>query len=254
VSSTSAPVKERIVKEASRLLARSGQPSVQEIAHAAAVSRTTFYRTFRSRAELLALLKVEPEPDARRRILEAAYELLQRQTLAALSMDELAASAHISRANLYRLFPGKAALFRALLLAYSPFEPLMALFQRAGDRRPDEFIPELVLTAYRSVAGKAGVARTLLLEVTSMTPETREPFAETGLLAFATLAAYLEAQMQAGRLRKLHPVLALQSLIGGVMMHILSAPVLGQSMAQVPTGEDAVLELAQIWLRGMRPD
>jgi AcrR family transcriptional regulator len=242
------------MKEASRLLAGGSQPSIDEIAQAAAISRTTFYRSFRSRSELLALLNIEPEPNARRRVLEAAYELLQRQTLAALSMDELAASAHISRANLYRLFPGKAALFRALLVAYSPFEPVMALFRRAGDRRPDEFIPELVVTAYRSVAGKAGVARTLLLEVTSMTPDTQQPFAETGLLAFASLAAYLEAQMRAGRLRRLHPVLALQSLIGGVMMHILSAPVLGQSMAQVPTGEEAVRHLAEIWLRGMRPD
>src|SRR2546423_7710052 len=111
MSSTSAPVKERIVKEASRLLARGGQPSVEEIAQAAAVLRTTFYRTFCSRAELLALLKVEPEPDARRRILEAAYELLPRQKLAAPSIDELAASAPISRANLYRPFSGKAAPF-----------------------------------------------------------------------------------------------------------------------------------------------
>jgi AcrR family transcriptional regulator len=239
---------------ASQMLSSGLQPSVDAIARAAGVSRTTFYRTFRSRAQLFAELKREPEPDTRRRILDAAAQLLQRKTLAELSMDELAVAARISRANLYRLFPGKPALFQALLLAYSPFEPVMALLERMGDRPPEEFIPQLVLTAYRAVAGRQGIARTLLLEVTSMTPETQQPFAQTGLRAFAAIAFYLQTQMEAGRLRPMHPILAVQSLVGSVMLHLLSAPVLGQSIARIPSGEEAVLQLAQLWLRGMRPE
>ena len=239
---------------ADEMLSSGSQPSVDAIARAAGISRTTFYRSFRSRAELFAELKREPEPDTRRRILDAAYELLQRQTLAQLSMDELAVAARISRANLYRLFPGKPALFRALLIAYSPFEPVMALIQRSGGLPPEEFIPQLVLTAYHAVAGREGIARTLLLEVTSMTPETQEPFAQTGLRAFAAIAAYLQAQMRTGRLRTMHPLLALQSLVGSVMLHVLSTPVLGESIAGIPAGDEAVLQLAQLWLRGMGPE
>jgi len=37
------------MREAARVLARGGQPSVAEIAKAAGVSRTTFYRAFPSR-------------------------------------------------------------------------------------------------------------------------------------------------------------------------------------------------------------
>jgi AcrR family transcriptional regulator len=240
--------------EATRLLASGQQPSVDEIAREAEVSRTTFYRSFRSRADLLAQLNVEPEPDTRRRILDAAYGLLQRQSLAELSMDELAERAGISRANVYRLFPGKAALFRAMIIADSPFEPVMALFQRSGHLPPEEFIPQLVLTAYGAVVQRTGLARTLLLEVTAMTPDTRQPFAETGLRAFGMLARYLQAQMDAGRLRRMHPLLALQSLVGGVIMHLLSTPVLAGAIADIPTGEDAVIQLAQNWLRGMRPE
>ena len=43
-------------------------------------------------------------------------------------MDDLATQADVSRATLYRLFPGKAALFRAIVVAYSPIEPVLAVY------------------------------------------------------------------------------------------------------------------------------
>ena len=246
------PPRQRVLKEASRLLAQNPQASVGQIAAAARVSRATFYRTFSSRDKLLKALNLEPEPDTARRVLEAALTMLGTRSLVDLSMDELANTAGVSRANLYRLFPGKAALFKAILLAYSPFEPVMAVFNRIGDRPPEELIPELVRTAYRTMSGRTGIVRTLLFEATSMTPETQQAFSETGLMAFGRLAIYLSGQMDAGRLRLVSPLIALQSLIGGVMFHLLSEPLFA-GMAE-RDGEQAVTQLAENWLRGMRPE
>lgn len=242
------------MNEAARLLSRDRQTPIDAIASAAGVSRTTFYRAFPSRARLLYALEVQPEPDTRQRVLDASLRMLRTQSLKDLSMDELASEAGVSRANLYRLFPGRAAMFRAILLAYSPFEPVMAVFARAGNRPPDDVIPEVVLTAYRTVARHTGLVRSLLLEITSVNPEFFGAFAETGLLAFATFAQYLASQMEAGRLRRMHPMIAVQSLVGGVMFHSLAAPVMSQATIDVPVGEDVVLQFAQLWLRGMRPE
>src|SRR5437764_14242666 len=156
------PPKERIMSEAARLLARDRQASVGDIATAAGGSRTTFYRAFPSRAELLRTIEVQPEPDTRQRVLQASIRMLGRQTLKELSMDSLASEAGVSRANLYRLFPGKSALFKAILLTYSPFAPVMAVFARSGDRPPEEVSPQIVLTAHRSVAHHARLLRLLL--------------------------------------------------------------------------------------------
>jgi AcrR family transcriptional regulator len=203
---------------------------------------------------LLRAIEVQPEPDTRQRVLDASIRMLGRQTLKELSMDALATEAGVSRANLYRLFAGKSALFKAILLAYSPFEPVMAVFARAGDQPPEAVIPEVVLTAYRTVTEHTGIVRTLLLEVTSMTPDFAQAFAETGLVAFRTFGQYLAGQMAAGRLRRMHPMLAVQSLVGGVMFHLLAAPVMTQATVDVPAGEEVVLQFAHLWLRGMRPE
>jgi len=87
-----------------------------------------------------------------------------------------------------------------------------------------------------------------------MTPELTQAFAETGLRAFGTFAQYLAGQMAAGRLRRMHPMLAVQSLVGGLMFHMLAGPVLSQVTVDVPAGEEVALEFANIWLRGMRPE
>lgn len=242
------------MNEAARLLSRDRQSSIDEISSAAGVSRTTFYRAFTSRADLLHALEVQPEPDTKQRVLDASIHMLRKQSLKDLSMDELASEAGISRANLYRLFPGKAALFRAILVAYSPIEPVLAVLARAGDRPPDEVIPEIVLAAYRTVAGRTGIVRTLLLEVTSMNAELSQAFADTGLRAFGAFGQYLAGQMAAGRLRRMHPILAMQSLVGGVMFHMLAASVLSQATLDVPAGEEVALQFASVWLRGMRPE
>ena len=243
--------REKFLRHAPRLLARKPDASVADLAAAAGASRASFYRHFRSRQELLQELEVPPEPGARERILEAAVDMVGARGLSAVSMDELAETAKVSRATLYRLFPGKPALLTAIVEGFSPLEPVAELLAARGEEPPDVLLPELARTAYRAAAGRLGLIRALFFEVSSLSPETEEVASQVITRIVGLFAMYVTGQMAAGRLRRMHPLLALQSFVGPVLFHILTRPLAERVLHLDVDGEAAVTELAESWLRAM---
>jgi AcrR family transcriptional regulator len=243
--------REVILAAAEEQLALDADASVDVLARAAKVSRATFYRHFRSRAELLEALDIEPDPDTRDRILSAAAVLVGRDGLRALSMDELAASAGVSRASVYRLFPGKPALFDALLEAYSPFESVMAVLAAEGHRPASDVLPLLTRTAAEAAAPRVGIIRSLLLEVTTGSPDALAGADDRIASVIGALATYLGEEMAAGRLRPMHPVLAAQTLIGPIILHLLTRPEAEHLGALAMPLEHAVVDLTTAVLHGL---
>ncbi len=253
-----APTRERILHRARALVARGDKPTVGEFASAAGVSRATFYRAFRSRDALLAELEVSPEPGAADRILRAALEMVGAEGLAALSMDDLADRAGVSRATLYRLFPGKSALFTGLVYAYSPLEPVIKVLAERSDDQPRVVMPEIARAVYRTVYGggedRTGLLRALFFEVSRLAPDTLEATRDAIGLVVGLMVAYLVAQMSAGRLRPMHPLLALQSFVGPIFFHVMTRPAAERVLGIEMDGEQALRELADAWLRAMAID
>jgi AcrR family transcriptional regulator len=238
--------------------------SMDELAAAAGVSRATLYRLFGSQHALIAEAGLRPAPAVRGRILETALDLVGRQGLAELSMDELAAAAGVSRATVYRLFPGKAALFAELARAFSPFEPIAGVLDAGGDRPPAEVIPAVARAVASAMDGHMGLLLQLLFAYSRGSAASppgsshgtgADAVQRPGMRTLPLVTRYLAGRMAAGELRRMDPILAFQALVGPVVMHLLLRPAAGSmpGRGMRPELEEAVDEFAGAWLRAMAP-
>ncbi len=240
---------------ATRRLGRRGVPTVDQVARAAGVSRATVYRLFRSRDELLARAGLRPDPDAADRSLRAAAALIEERGLHGFTFDDVAERARVSRATVYRLFPGRPALLKALLLGYSPLQPVVETFERLRDRPPDEVMPAVARAAVAVVDRNRGLLLSVLSDGARLDAEVLETLRFAVVRMAAVAVPYLAGQMAAGRLRRAHPTLAIQAFVGPLFVHVLTRPVLGALPlpGALPPLEETATELAGAWLRAFTP-
>lgn len=226
---------------------------MEEFAAAAGVAVRTLYRLFGSRQALLREAGCRPAPTARQQVLDAAFELVGQHGLAGLSMDGLAGAAGVSRATVYRLFPGKAALFAGLIQAFSPWEPVADVIDALPDGRPEDVIPALAHALADAMEGRTGLLLRMVFELRDGSPETAEGVRHSWARGLPDMIEYLNRQMDAGRLRRMDPVLAMQLLAGPILAHLVTRP-LAESLAGVRTPQGELIdEIAQAWLRAMAP-
>jgi AcrR family transcriptional regulator len=245
--------RDAILDAARRRLASDPSAPVAAIAADAGVSRATFYRHFGTRAELLDSLDIEPDPDARERILAAAGDLIGRDGLRGMSMDALAEAAGVSRASVYRLFQGKGAVFVALLATRSPFDEIAATFRRLHDRPPEEVLPEVLRTAARIAEPRVAIMRALMLEVTSGTPEAVDAAQWVIRPMFGEASAYFAGQMAAGTVRQMNPILAAQAFMGPLVVFLVSRSIATPLLDLDVETSAAVESFSQISLHGLLP-
>lgn len=244
-------IRRQVMAAAREVLAVDPQAPVDRITRRAGVSRATFYRHFGSRDALLESVAHEPRPGSRERILSAAQDMLIHTSLAELSMDELARAADVSRGTLYRLFPGKAALLRGLIEEYSPFEAVRAIV--AGHRQdpPDVVLPLIGREVAGTARDRLGLLRAVFVEVTSGTEPALTSMRPLFTSTLGVLAEYMATQMAAGRIRPMHPLIALQAFVGPIFFHLLTRPVIALVTDLPMTPEQAVDDLVRVAIAGL---
>ncbi len=246
-------IRRQVMSAAREVLAEDAAAPVAAIADRAGVSRATFYRHFGSRDSLLRSVSLEPQPAAEMRILTAAKDMLVRESLDHLSMDALAAAAGVSRGTLYRLIPGKAALLQRMIEAYSPFEAIRAILAEHREDPPEVVFP-LIGRAVVGVAGeRLGLMRAIFHEITAGTGPAIEGMRPLFEATLGALTEYISRQIAAGRIRPMHPLLALQAFIGPIFFHLMTRPVVERLIGLPVDPEAAVDQLVAASLEGLKP-
>lgn len=246
-------IRRQVMSAAREVLAADETAPVAAIADRAGVSRATFYRHFGSRRSLLESVAIEPRPDARARILAAAKDVLISTSLAELSMEDLAAAAGVSRGTLYRLVPGKAALLAALIEAYSPFEAVRTIVTEGADEPPDVVLPRIGRAVVGVAGERLGLMRAIFHEVTAGTGPAMDAIRPVFQSTLGLLARYMTRQVEAGRIRPMHPILALQAVVGPIFFHLMTRPTIERVVELDVDPEAAVDQLIATALEGLRP-
>ena len=101
------------------------------------------------------------------------------------------------------------------------------------------------------VAPRIGIMRGVLLEASSLTPDAMsgvQPFMPE---AIGVLAGYFARQMEAGTVRRMDPILAVQAVLGPVFIHLLTRPIAERLVGFDVPMEDAVESLVATILEGL---
>jgi AcrR family transcriptional regulator len=241
----------QVVETARVLLRRDPETPIRRIADQAGVSRATFYRHFGSRDALLSAVAVARPTPTRERVLATAAELIGAGGLHGFTMEQLASGATVSRATVYRLFPTKAALFGELVRHYSPFRPGIELLEAHRDDPPSVVVPLMIRAFGTMAAPRFHIMRGVILEATAATPDAIEGLQPLMPEWIGAIGSYLARQMEAGRIRRMHPFLAVQAVLGPLFLHLMTRPIAERIVGFEMPIDEVADQLSAAILEGM---
>jgi len=188
-------------------------------------------------------------------IMAAAAKVFARQGLHGSSLDQVAREAGITKGTIYLYYRSKEDLFLATLREKSA-QAFMALGTAGGAEGRGGFrgrLASFVAEAYRAMGSPEclPIIQMVLAEA-GRYPETAELFfREIILKNNRRVAAALEEGMAAGELRPVDPLVAARTLIGMLLVFVLSQKILGGERVLPLSDRRVVDTVTSIFLDGI---
>lgn len=256
-------VAEELVQAALRAAEKRGKDvadvPVLAIAREAGISRSTLLRrlsgTRAALDEAVRAAGVDPggQVPVRARALNAAAALISESGLAAVTLEAIATRADCAVHSLYMAFGSRDELLRIVFERHSPIPDFEDILDTATDD-----LTATVRRLYQALAGTLSreprVAPAILAEVfarpASPTVQTLSQHAAPRMLNL--LGAWLNTQVQRGRIRDLPMPLLIAQLMGPMVMHMLHRPALATlAVVELPDLDTTCTELAANFMQAV---
>ena len=183
-------------------------------------------------------------------IITAAASLFAKNGFNGTTTREIARTAGISEALLFKHFPTKRALYAAIIAAKSQLSQLMASIEEAAEKRDDVQVFTLIAGFRIHRGADPSLLRLLLFSALEGHELSDMFFRNRHRVFYEFLAGYIARRTREGKFRKVDPLLAAQSFVGMIVYHRLL-----HEIFKVPphcSPEEAVAGYVDVFLEGLR--
>jgi AcrR family transcriptional regulator len=183
-------------------------------------------------------------------IILTAASLFAAKGFSGTTTKDIAKTAGVSQALLFKYFPTKRALYAAILAEKAQYSELRGAVEEAAGKKDDERLFTL-LASYRIRKGADPTLLRLLLYSALEGHEMSEMFFKQQYSVFYDLlAGYIRQRIADGAFRPGDPLLAARAFFGVIVHHRLLHDIFGLPMHR--THEDTVAEYVSLFLGGLR--
>jgi TetR/AcrR family transcriptional regulator len=194
-------------------------------------------------------------PDRRAQLLDIALDFFSQKGFNRTTTKEIAAAAGVTEAIVFRHFPTKQALYRAVLEQQSDCpesRKWMEEIQRRMEANDDEglmrAIAEAVLEPYRS---DLRMERLMLFAALEGQETALAHYRGVTMPFYELFREYIERRQQEGALLTLHPAAILTGIAGMAQLHAQYTRLFG-FQSEIPD-EEAIESFTRILMDGIRP-
>jgi len=229
--------------------------TMDRLARATGISRATLYRQCGGREAVLDALAaagadVGDRTETRARILLGAREVFGRVGLEAAAIEDIALTAKVGVATVYRYFGDKDGLVAAFLDELAPRRAAReAGTAVSGDVRRD--LERLAVQMLTGMRDDGALVRLLILETLRGGPMLSRVRAKSPTRTLTAVTSLLRQHCAAGRLRDEDPHLLAQAFGGMLLAFAVVAPILHREPASDPA--EMARTITDLFLLGALP-
>ncbi|HEY3196523.1 MAG TPA: TetR/AcrR family transcriptional regulator [Nitrospirales bacterium] len=183
-------------------------------------------------------------------IIFAAAELFAAKGFNGTTTREIAKTAGISEALVFKYFPTKRALYAAILAEKVQISQLMDNVEAAAEKRDDARVFTLVARFRIHRGADPSLLRLLLFSALEGHELSDMFFRKRHRVFYEYLAGYIRRRCQEGAFRCLDPLLAAQAFVGMIVYHRILHEIFKVALHCTP--EEAVAGYVELFLDGLR--
>ena len=193
--------------------------------------------------------------DRRRQILDVATHLFARQGFEGTTTRAIAERAEVNEAIIFRHFPSKELLYRAVIeknVRESPFASSMrAILDRDGDLR--ESMIEIAANMLRSRINNPTLTRLFLYSALEGHDLSNQFLRSYIMQSVTSLAEFLRSRMERGVVRRGNAVMMARGFFGMLTHYVLLHDLFSGEHSWAQDPKSVASDVVDIWLDGILP-